>query len=389
MYRIGKEEVAAAERVIMNGNLFRINTDLREVLQFEKELAEKMGANYSLYVTSGTSALVSILGALGLGPGDEVIVPSYTFIASPNAVLSVGAIPVVAEVDETLTMDPEDVRKKITDRTKVIMPVHLCGFPCDMDAIMKIAREHNLYVVEDACQADGASYKGKRLGTIGRAGAMSFNYYKIISAGEGGAVLTDDPDLYEKALIYHDVGSSYWSYERELAYPFFVGSQFRGCEVMAAIMRVQLGRLDGLIAELRGLKRMFNEKIRENTDLLPAPSHDAQGDLGSTWPLRFDSEKKARAFAANLEGCVIPYDVNRHVFIHWKPILEKRVTNNPYMNPYNMERNQNRKFDITADSAPSSLDYLSRTAYVPFSIDYAAADVDALVARCARAAEQC
>jgi len=387
MYRIGKEEAEAVARVIENGNLFRINTDLREVLSFEAELSKKFEIAYSLYVTSGTSALVSILGALGIGPGDEVIVPSYTFIASPNAVLSVGAIPVLAEVDETLTMDPADVREKITSRTKAIMPVHLCGFPCDMDGIMAVAKEYGLYVIEDACQAVGASYKGKLLGTIGNAGALSFNYFKIISAGEGGAVVTDNLDLYEKALIYHDVGSSYWSYERELAYPYFVGSQFRGSEVMAAIMRVQLTRLDGIISDLRHLKKTFFEKLQNSTKLKPAPSHDIEGDLATTLPIRFDTERQARKFLENLGEGDIPYDINRHVFIHWKPILEKRVTNNEYMNPYNMERNKNGKFEITKDSCPKSLDYLARTVYVPYRIDFTEADIDGLVARCAKAAE--
>ena len=386
MYRIGQEEVDAVARVIENGHLFRINTELREVLNFEQELCQKFGSAHSLYLTSGTSALVSILGALGIGPGDEVIVSSYTFIASPNAVLSVGAIPVLAEVDETLTMDPEDVNKKITPRTKAIMPVHLCGFPCDMDSIMAIAKEHHLFVIEDACQAVGATYKGKRLGTIGNAGALSFNYFKIISAGEGGAVITDDLDLYEKALIYHDVGSSYWSYERELAYPYFVGSQFRGSEVMAAIMRVQLTRLDGIISDLRHLKKTFFEKLQNSTKLKPAPSHDIEGDLATTLPVRFDSERQARKFLENLGEGDIPYDINRHVFIHWKPILEKRVTNNKYMNPYNMEQNKNGKFEITKDSCPKSLDYLARTVYVPFKIDFSEADIDTLVKRCAEAA---
>jgi len=150
---------------------------------------------------------------------------------------------------------------------------------------------------------------------------------------------------------------------------------------------VQLTRLDGIIAELRGLKQLFNDTVRSSTNLVPAPSHDAEGDLGTTWPLRFGSEKQARAFAEALGGCTIPYDVNRHVFIHWKPILDKKVTNNPYMNPYNMERNQNRKFDITPDSGPQSLDYLARTVYVPYSIDFSEADVKALVGRCAKAAK--
>ena len=377
MFRIGKEEVAAVERVLLSGELFRINTKAREVLQFEGELAEKMNVKHALHVSSGTAALVSILGALGIGPGDEVIVPAYTFIASPDAVLNVGAIPVLADVDETLTMDPEDVKRKVTNRTKAIMPVHICGMPCNMDAIMAIAKEHNLYVVEDACQGVGGSYKGKRLGTIGTAGALSFNYFKVISAGEGGAVITDDMELYERALIYHDVGSSYWSYERELAYPAFVGSQFRTCEVLAAIMRVQLTRLDGILCDLRKVKKSLMEKMGGHKNINFLPSNDSEGDLGIVVPVNFDAEEKARKFLDQIGGGTIPYDVNRHVYIHWRPILEKRVTNNEFSNPYNFERNQGGKFEITEGSCPKSLEHLARSVYVPFKIDMTEAEIDA------------
>jgi len=386
MYRIGKEEVAAVERVIEKRSLFRINTETREVLQFEQELAKHFKVGYSLYVSSGTAALISILGALGIGPGDEVIVPTYTFIASPNAVLNVGAIPVLAEVDATLTIDPEDIVKKITDRTKAIMPVHIMGFPCNMEAIMKIAKEHNLYVIEDACQSVGGKFNGEYLGTIGTAGAMSFNYFKVISAGEGGAVLVNDLDTFEKSLIYHDVGTPYWSYERDLTYPHFVGSQFRACEIMAAVMRVQLTRLEGIVTDLRRIKKTLRDKVAGHKNITITPSNDFDGDVGTTLPITFESEAAARKFAENFGDTTIPYDVNRHVYIYWRPIIEKRVTNNPYSNPYNHERNQNRKFEITKDCCPKSLVHLAQTAYIPYGIDYTEAQLDEVAKRCIEAA---
>ena len=388
MYRIGKEETAAVERVIESRDLFRINKGTREVLTFEQELREKFGISQSLYLTSGTAALISILTAMGIGPGDEVIVPAYTFIASPNAVLATGAIPVLAEVDATLTMDPADVENKITDRTKAIMPVHICGFPCNMDAIMAVAKRHNLTVVEDACQAVGASYKGKRLGTIGHAGAYSFNFFKIISAGEGGAVVTDDQELYERALIFHDVGTPYWSYERELAQTFFVGSQFRANEICAAVMRVQLTRLDGILADLRRIKKTMAENLAGRKNIAFIPSNDIAGDMGTVLPFRFETEALARKFSETLGNSNLPVDVNRHVFIYWKPILEKRGAYNERMNPYNMPYNQNGKFEITKDSGPNSLGHLSRTVYVYMQPDMQPDAIDQLTEKCAATAAE-
>jgi len=376
MYRIGKEEVAAVERVVNTKQLFRINTEGREVLQFEEELAKKIGVKKALYMSSGTAALVSILTCLGIGPGDEVIVPAYTFISTPIAVLNAGAIPVLVEIDESLTMDAEDVKKKITDRTKAIMPVHLNGMPCNMDGIMKIAKENNLFVVEDACQADGGTYKGKRLGSLGTAGAMSFNHFKIISAGEGGAVLTDDEGLLEKVLIYHDVGSSYWSYERELSYPMFVGSQFRSCEIMAAIMREQLKKLDGILFDLRRVQKIVMDKISGAKNIKINYSHDIEGDCGVVVPLNFESEAKARAFTEKAGTGMLPIDIHKHVFVYWQPILEKRGAFNEKMNPYNFKENQGGKFEMTKESGPNSLDILSRSVLLYMNPDWTDAQAE-------------
>lgn len=368
MFRIGKEESAAVDRVIMSGELFRINTGAREVLNFEKELADKLGSKYSLCLTSGTAAITSILVAMGIGPGDEVIVPGYTFISTAIAVLTVGAIPVLAEIDESLTIDPADIERKVTPRTKAIIPVHICGFPCDMDAIMGIAKKYNLQVLEDACQADGGSYRGKRLGTIGTAGALSFNYYKIISAGEGGAVLTDDKELYERAIIYHDVGCEYWSYERVFEEQYFVGTQLRVSEITGAILRVQLTRLDGILADLRRIKKTITDSLA-GSRLSFSRSNDPAGDCGTTLSFIFESEAAARAFSGKAGGW-LPIDSNRHVYTNWAPILGKRGAYNRHMNPYEMEKNRDCLINTTPDACPATLDILSRTVYISLHSDW-------------------
>ncbi len=208
MYIIGKEEADAVQRVIESKKLFRyLDGDESESARFEAEWAAKIGARHAVAVTSGTAALIAALVGLGVGPGDEVIVPAYTFMATALAPLAVGAVPIIAEVDASLTLDPVDAERKITPRTRAIIPVHMVGLPSNMDALMAVARRHNVKVLEDACQADGGSYGGKRLGSIGDAGAFSFNHYKIITCGEGGVMVTDDETVYHRALVFHDGGS--------------------------------------------------------------------------------------------------------------------------------------------------------------------------------------
>ena len=198
---IDREEEQAVLEVLRTKRLFRYYGPAEgesKVASLEKAFAQFMGAEYAVAVNSGTSALISGLQGLGVGPGDEVIVPAYTWIASAAAVLTVGAIPVIAEVDSSLTLDPEDVRSRITPYTKAIMPVHMRGAPCDMKSILEIAQEHGLKVLEDTAQADGASYGGRRLGSMGDAGCFSLQFNKIITSGEGGMVVTGDEEVWRE-----------------------------------------------------------------------------------------------------------------------------------------------------------------------------------------------
>ncbi|HEY3417439.1 MAG TPA: aminotransferase class I/II-fold pyridoxal phosphate-dependent enzyme, partial [Armatimonadota bacterium] len=228
MYIMGEEEVAAVRRVIESGQLFRYRGgEGGETDQFEKAWSEKIGVQHTVSLTSGTAALICAMVGLNIGPGDEVIVPGYTFMATAIGPLGVGAVPIIAEVDESLTIDPADVERKITPRTKAIIPVHMNGLPCNMDVIMAIARKHGIAVVEDACQADGGSYKGQRLGSIGDVGAFSFNHFKIIACGEGGALVTNDRVIFERALIHHDSGCVFRDHADQLGIPFFAGWNFR------------------------------------------------------------------------------------------------------------------------------------------------------------------
>ncbi len=195
------EERKEVNEVLETGILMRYGFDAPrkgkwKAKELEEAICKRFGSKYAQLTSSGTSALTTALAALGIGAGDEVIMPSFTFVASFEAVLSVGAVPVLVDIDETLTLNPDAVRRAITSKTKCVMPVHMCGSMADMDALVSICKEHELVLLEDACQSIGASYKGKHVGTIGNAGTFSFDFVKTITCGEGGAVMTNDKDVY-------------------------------------------------------------------------------------------------------------------------------------------------------------------------------------------------
>ncbi|MBQ6824712.1 MAG: DegT/DnrJ/EryC1/StrS family aminotransferase [Clostridia bacterium] len=381
MFRIGKEEIEQITKVIESGKLFKVNSGLQQCLQVEEDLKGITGSKYPIFMTSGHAALVSALVGLGIGPGDEVIVPAYTYIATAMAVVAAGAIPVLAEVNETLTIDPADIEKKITPRTKAIIPVHIQGFPCQMDVIMKIAAAHNLYVVEDACQSDGGSFDGKRLGTIGDAGAFSFNYYKIVTSGEGGALLTDNKEIYERALIYHDSSAvAFFGNQMEgFTTETFCGNEYRANEISAAIMIVQLSRLDGILKDLRANKKYLMNALSDIAAFIP--SNDIAGDCGTTVALQFKTAEQAKAFA-EYEGVsgTRPIDTGKHVYKNWDCIMQKRGAFHPLMDPFKMEANKDIIPDYSEDMCPVTLDLLSKVVYLSVNPNDTKEELDAKVA---------
>lgn len=380
MYRIGQEEIDAVTRVIKTKDFFKINNSLHEAENAEEDMKKLFDVKHAIMMTSGHAALSSALVAMGIGPGDQVIVPAYTYIATAMAVVAAGAMPVIAEADETLTISPEDIEKKITKHTKAIVPVHIQGFPCDMDAIMEIAKKHNLLVLEDACQADGGMFHGKRLGSIGNAGALSFNYYKIVSAGEGGALLTNDKNIFDRALIYHDSSAVAYFGDQlsDVDSMLFCGNEYRANEILSAIMREQFKRMDGILTDLRANKKYLMDALADVCEF--APSNDIEGDCATTLPIHFESYEKARAFAdAEGIGGSVPYDTGKHVYKNWTPIMTKTGALNPLMDPFKMEANKDIVPDYSEDMCPKTLDILSKTAYININPDWTKAELDAMV----------
>ena len=377
---MGQAEADAAARVIMSKSLFRISSKYLEAENFERELEAKINVKHAICVNSGTSALQCCLAALNIGPGDEVIVPAYTYMATANAVLAVGAIPVLAEINETQTIDVADVEKKISKYTKAVIPVHLNGHPADLDALKALCDPRGIKIIEDACQADGGSYKGKRLGTIGAAGAFSFNYFKIISAGEGGAVLTNDDTYYERALIYHDTGTAYRPYAEAMTEPFFSSYNMRTNEIAAAVLREQLKRLDGILEDLRRVRKEITAGIKLNDGVHFTPFNDAEGDCGTLLGLIFDDADRAAAFATEVGGlCLI--NSKKHIYINWDPMLNRLGGHTDAMNPYLDPANADLNKEINPDTCPVTLDILRRSVNISMNPDWTAEEIAEKIAK--------
>ena len=382
MFRIGKEEEQALARTLQSKQFFKINDAGREVCNFEAEWSRTVGTKYTLLMTSGYAALESALVALGIGPGDEVIVPAYTYIATALAVTGAGAIPVITDIDETMTLSPEAVEKNISDRTKAIIPVHIMGLPSDMDSIMQIARRHGIAVVEDACQSDGGMYHGRYLGSIGDAGAFSFNIFKVITSGEGGALVTNSRKTYERALIYHDASAVAFFGDQlnEVTEPLFGGSEYRVSDLTGAVMREQLKRLPGILADLRRNCRTVVENAKT---VKPIPYNDFDGACCVAAAFRFDSEAECRTFAAKMKEhgyyITIPFDTGRHVYTDWTQIMEKRGALHPAMDPFKMKENQGLNMNYSHDMCKKSLDILARTAYLDINPDWTDEDLQKVI----------
>lgn len=323
---VGEEERREVLDVLDRQSLFRFYGPQTpdKVATLEREFATKIGTRWALAVTSGTAALKVALAALGVGPGDEVIVPAVTFIASAGAVLAHRALPVFAEVDDSLGLDADDVARKISSRTTAIMPVHLGGVACDMDPLLAVARERGVPIIEDCAQSAGASYKGRRIGSFGAAGAFSLQTQKIITAGEGGLVTTNDPAVYERAFRYHDHGGYRYGGKGvqvsgstaaagldESAPPAahlapFVGEVYRMGELAGAVALAQTRKLEQIIAITRRHKQRLIEGIEglEGITLRHVP--DPSGDAGTRFGFTVNDPARAGAFGKALLAEGVP-----------------------------------------------------------------------------------
>lgn len=327
---IGKEEQQAVNEIFekSSGILFAHGfNDMRKnifrVRDFEKAFAERLNVPYAQAVSSGSTALKVGLKALGVGKGDEVITQSFTFVATVEAILEVGATPVIVDIDESLNMAPESLEKAITNITKAIIPVHMMGAPAEMHRIMAIARKNNLLVLEDTAQGCGGMYRGKHLGTIGHAGTFSFDMGKTIVAGEGGMVVTSHHEYYIRARAYHDHGHEYNpNLGRGVEGALLTGFNYRMTELQAAVGLVQLSKLNMVLENQRKNKK----KLMEILKALPFPFRkilDKEGEIADTIVFFVNSKEQAQAFAMKLDEAGpgtknLPDAINWHFAKNWK-----------------------------------------------------------------------
>jgi len=383
MYRFGQEETENIGEVVRSGKLFRYGEGCR-CAEFERRWGAYLGVEHATLTSSGTTALTAALVGLGIGPGDEVLIPAATYMASAVAVLAAGAIPVIVDIDETITIGPKAIEAAIGPRTRAIMPVHMWGLCCDMNPIVDIAERQGLLVVEDAAQAAGVEYRGRKVGSIGHAGGFSFNYFKHITCGEGGAVVTRDQRVIDRANCIVDCCNFYWN-ERPADFEPFVASGSRASEFEGAILLAQLDRLDDMLTAMRREKRRI---LKATTDvgLRPIRTIDPDGEAGSHVMYTFDSPKQADRFAELTHGTVAA-KTGRHVYTNWDPILAHEVGHHPRMNPFHFAENAECRKEYTEEMCAASLDLLSRTVFLTTHPDHSDGEIDELVERLRSAAD--
>ena len=336
--RFGEAEKKSVQEVLDTGVLMRYGFDpMRnghwKAREMEAALAERMQARHAHLVSSGTAALTVALASAGIGAGDEVIVPTFTFVASFEAVLSVGAIPVLCDIDDTLTLDPGAVEAAITPRTRAIMPVHMCGSMADLGSLKALADTHGLLLIEDACQAIGGTYRGRPLGSIGHIGCFSFDFVKTVTCGEGGALITNDPLIYERAQAYSDHGHDHIGSDRGAEGHPFLGYNFRISELHAAVGLAQLARLDEFLAVQKhhytALRRVLEGIPGIRFRRVPEGGEENYSFLNFFMSSPEEARLAQRTLAeAGVDGTFYWYDNNWHYHRRWEHLKSLKSLGN-------------------------------------------------------------
>ncbi len=393
---IDQREIDAVLNVLHKKRLFRFLSPGEaesETAQIEAWYRERLGRAYALAVNGGTAALICAMFGINAGPGDEVIVPAYTYVATAAAVIAAGAVPVIAEIDNSLNMDPVDLEAKITPQTKAIIPVHMRGVPARMDEIMAVAKKHGLIVVEDVAQSNGASYKGRLLGTFGQVGCFSFQQYKIITSGEGGLLATDDLEIYDRARMQHDCAARFWEGAGKRNYDFVIsGENYRISELAAALVVAQTGRLEPLLERFRAVKKRIVSGLADVKGITLQDVPDPEGECAITFTFFLPDADLAKRFAAALNAenisCGTMYDntiADRHIYCNWPFMMSGLAEDRraPWKSPFY----QGNVKGYSPDQCPQSLDYLGRAIMIFIDQSFTAQDADLVVEGIRKVAE--
>lgn len=368
---LSTQEEEAVVDVIRKGALFRYYgpQSPTHVDQLEEYARTFYDVGHALAVNSGTGALCTAMSALGIGPGTEVIVPAFLWIATVTAVIQNNAIPVLCEVDDSFNMNPDDLEKKITQRTKLITVVHMAGTPCDMDAIMRVANKHKIPVLEDCAQCNGGSFKGRKVGTFGKVGIYSLQINKNVTAGEGGLLVTNDEKLYTRLIAAHDLGVPWKKgLPDETSEVCFWGQGRRMGELAGAVANVQLRKLSQVVAHMKTSKQRIKDMLGQIKGVSFRRLNDPDGDTGPFLILTFDTESRAVHITQHLtnggiENVFHLSDYGLHIYHNIRSLVE-RVPLSPAGNPWSLPQNEDSVFEYGKGTCPTSDDLFERSVII-------------------------
>lgn len=370
---IGEEENQHIQDVLSTGILMRYNFDNQrnnqwKAKELEHAIANKLETKFVHLTSSGTTALITAIKSLGIGAGDEIILPTFTFVASFEAILFTGAVPVFADVDETLTLDPTSVKKHLSSRTKAIMPVHMCGAMADLDALCSLAKEHNLFLIEDACQAIGGTYNKNYLGTIGHVGCLSFDFVKTITCGEGGAILTQNKSIYTYCQQFTDHGHDHIGKDRGAENHPIVGLNFRISELHAAVGLGQWLKLDSILSKQREMKKQLKSILARDKSIKFRKILDEEGDNASFLSFFVADGKTAKSLVNKLKKDGIPcmywYDNNWHYYKKWEHFSQLKQSSQ-------LHKGQKKfLYDLCKLDFAQSDEIMKRTISIPLSLNW-------------------
>jgi 8-amino-3,8-dideoxy-alpha-D-manno-octulosonate transaminase len=384
MELFGDEERKEVMDVLETGILFRYGFDgprkgIWKARTFEEEFAKYHGVEYCHMCSNGTAADLISLASVGIGAGDEVIVPPFSFVAPIEAVFTVGAVPVFAEIDETLCLSPEGIEAAVTPRTKAVLLVHLFGSMARMDEIVQVCEKHNLILVEDAAPALGGTYKSKHLGTFGKVGCFSFDFFKVITAGEGGAVITNDRDVYETAHMFGDHGHDHIGENRGAEQHPILGFNYRISELHAAVGLAQFRKLDFILARQRDYQAQLREVLSAFPQItfreVPDPAGDSATTLGFLLPDAQTAVRVHEAMGKAGVGTAYWYRNNFHYLRNWEHLQGLKSA---YKLPVRLLEDTP---DYAAIRLPRTDDIMSRMQMIEIRLSWTQEELDGIKAK--------